>query len=393
MKACIVSYSHYELDYRVRRYAEALVERGNSVDVIALRRKGQEKKFTLNGVTVYGIQKRNYNERGLIDYIVRTLFFFLKGSLLLTVKSLRSKYQIVHVHNVPDFLIFMGTIPKVLGSKLILDIHDILPEFFCQKFGETMDRPLAKFLLLIEKISIRFAHHVIVANDLWREKIISRNELSHDKCTTLLNYPNTQFFQDVKPKQSQGDLTLIYPGTLSHLHGIDILINAMFILKKDVPKINLKIYTRANNLDYFNSIQSLIDKVGVRQNVQFHEAVPIEELAKIYSQAHIGVVCKREGIFASEAFSTKIFDFMAAGLPIVASKTKIDEYYFNDSMIMFFEPGNHEDLAKSILKLYLNSEKQKSMIESGKAFVQKNTWEIKKLIYLKIVKNLVRKNK
>lgn len=390
MKVCIISYSHYDIDHRVSRYAEALIEKGACVDVIALRRNDQPKKFIHNGVTVYGIQKRIYDETCILDYVMRTGSFFIKGGFLLTLKCFPSKYHIIHIHNVPDFLIFMGAIPKILGSKLILDIHDILPEFFCQKFGKKIDSILAKFLLMVEKLSIRFAHHVIVANDIWREKIILRNKLKQSKCTTLLNYPS-ELSPNIKLKQTKDSLNLIYPGTISHLHGVDILLNALYIVKKTIPNVNLKIYTRANNLEYFNSLQTLIDKLDIRENVHFYDPVSRNELWQIYSQVDMGIVCKRDGIFASEAFSTKMIEFMAVGLPIVASRTKIDEYYFNDSMVTFFKPGDHEDLAKSIINLHQNPEKQKTMTASGKAFVQKNTWEIKKQIYLDIVDKLVNK--
>ena len=121
------------------------------------------------------------------------------------------------------------------------------------------------------------------------------------------------------------------------------------------------------------------------------EPVRIEELAKIYESVNIGIVTKRGGLFASEAFSTKIFDFMAAGIPIVASRTKIDEYYFDDSMIMFFAPENPEDLAKCIIELYKNPEKGRSLAANAKQFVAKNNWEAKEKSYLDLVDSLVNK--
>ena len=102
----------------------------------------------------------------------------------------------------------------------------------------------------------------------------------------------------------------------------------------------------------------------------------------------IGIVPKRAGIFSSEAFSTKIFDYMAAGLPIVASKTKVDQYYFDDSMITFFEPENHEDLARCIIELYRNPQKAKSMVENAKRFVAENNWQSKKQLYFDLVDSI-----
>ena len=49
----------------------------------------------------------------------------------------------IHVHSVPDFLVFAALVPKLLGARIILDIHDILPEFYASKFGASKDSRLA----------------------------------------------------------------------------------------------------------------------------------------------------------------------------------------------------------------------------------------------------------
>ena len=64
--------------------------------------------------------------------------------------------------------------------------------------------------------------------------------------------------------------------------------------------------------------------------------IPLEEIAKIMAQADLGVVPKRSEGFGNEAFSTKTLEFMALGVPVLASGTKIDHYYFNDSVVEFF---------------------------------------------------------
>lgn len=384
----MIAYTFYEIDTRVRRYAEALVKRGDRVDVIALRRKGQKKYGVLKGVNIYRIKQRNYDERSIFSYIFKIVTFFIMGSIFLLARYRRYRYQIIHIHNVPDFLIFMGLIPELLGSRLILDIHDVLPEFYCQKFNKDFDSYAAKLLLLVEKISARFADHVIVANDLWRQKIIQRDAVPPERCTTLLNYPILEFFSIPRYQSSHDDFKLIYPGTISHHHGVDVAIRALAIVKKSIPSVRLNIYTLSKNVSYYASVQKLIKKLGLEENISFFDPVPSEELGEILSKADVGIVPKRGGIFADEAFSTKILEFMAAGLPIIASKTKVDKYYFDDSMIMFFEPENHEELARCIIELYENPKKRQSLVNHAKQFIVKNNWDSHKQVYYKIITNL-----
>ena len=73
LKICMLAYSFYETDARIKQYATALVERGDSVDVVALRRPGQPAHSILKGVNVFRIQARKINERGPLTYLFRII--------------------------------------------------------------------------------------------------------------------------------------------------------------------------------------------------------------------------------------------------------------------------------------------------------------------------------
>src|ERR1700720_1544176 len=79
MKVCMVAYSFYEGDNRVRRYAETLARRGDRVDVVSLRQKGQPPRGIINGVHVFRIQRRVVNEKSKFSYLGRLLLFFMRS--------------------------------------------------------------------------------------------------------------------------------------------------------------------------------------------------------------------------------------------------------------------------------------------------------------------------
>src|SRR5208282_729655 len=125
MNVCMITYSFYESDTRVMQYANALVKRGDTVDILSLGRPGQAKFEIINGVNVYRIQTRIVNERGRFAYLYRILRFLASSGAALTRKHLAKRYQLVHVHSVPDFLVFAAIVPRVMGTPVILDIHDV----------------------------------------------------------------------------------------------------------------------------------------------------------------------------------------------------------------------------------------------------------------------------
>jgi glycosyltransferase involved in cell wall biosynthesis len=392
MRCCIVSYSYYDVDPRVRRYAEALRREGHEVDVCALKRSPRDPAVrTVSGVAVHGLQARSYNEGSPLVYLGRILLFLARCFLFVSVRMVRHPYDVIHVNNVPDFLVFAASLARIGGAKVLLDIHDILPEFYCQKFGVTMTSLAARLLLIVERVSVRSADHVIVANDLWRRKLIERTSLTEDRCTALLNWPDTRTLRPFEASARRGGgggrpPVVLYPGTLSHLHGVDIAIAAMRLLSAEIPGITLRIYGRAGSESYYRRLLDLVREHSLENSVEFHEPVSTDRLPGIYSEADVGIVPKRPGVFSSEAFSTKIFDFMAAGVPIVASRTAIDEFYFDDSMITFFEPGNEEDLAAAVLRVVRSPDRARSMVEKNLAYVRENSWQRKTELYLGIAR-------
>src|SRR6201997_5375461 len=98
MKACMLAYTFYDADNRVRRYAEALARRGDRVDAIALAREGQPAFEIIQGVRVFRIQKRKIDERGPFSYLFKLLLFFVRSAWFLAIEHLREPYQLIHVH-------------------------------------------------------------------------------------------------------------------------------------------------------------------------------------------------------------------------------------------------------------------------------------------------------
>src|SRR5712692_5090300 len=174
MRVCMVAYSFYEKDNRVRRYAETLAKRGDHVDVIALRQEGQTSKDIIEGVHVFRIQRRVVNEKVKLTYLVRLLLFFLRSAAFLTREHMMRCYDVVHVHSVPDFEVFAAFYPKIRGSKLILDIHDLVPELYASKFKTSQDSLIFKMLLRVERMSAAFSDHVIAANHIWEKRLRER---------------------------------------------------------------------------------------------------------------------------------------------------------------------------------------------------------------------------
>ncbi|HWP85964.1 MAG TPA: glycosyltransferase, partial [Terriglobia bacterium] len=208
-KVCMVTYSDYESDGRVRRYAEALAKRGDLVEVISLAGKqAQPAEEQIEGVNVFRIQRRRRDERHKLAYGWRLLRFHLGAAALLTRRHHRIRYDLVHVHNIPDSLVFAAWYPKWTGARLILDIHDIVPELYANKFAAGSNHLVVKLLRRIEKRSMAFADHVIVSNHLWHQTLTARS-VEAERCTVFLNHVDPAIFYPRPRTRNDGRIVIL----------------------------------------------------------------------------------------------------------------------------------------------------------------------------------------
>jgi len=386
-KVCMVAYTPYELDNRVRRYAETLAKRGDRVDVIALTgAQFREPVGEINGVTVYRIQGREYDEAHKWVYLWRLLCFLTRSAVRLTWLHARNRYDLIHVHNMPDFLVFAAWYPKLTGTKVILDVHDLVPELFTNKFTTRLASVYEAVLKQEEKISARFADHVIVSNDLWRETLVGRSVLPQ-KCSVFLNHVDSATFYPRQRTRDDGKYVILFPGGFQWHQGLDIAIEALARMKSKVPHAELHLYGGAGG-DRGNDLKRLAEQLDLNASVKFHAGVPFDRIAEVIANADLGIVPKRADSFGNEAFSTKIMEFMSQGVPVVVSRTKIDTFYFNEGDVHFFPSGDSQAMADAILDVINDEELRRSLVARGFEYVQRHGWHRKKQEYLDLVDSL-----
>jgi glycosyltransferase involved in cell wall biosynthesis len=379
-------YSFYESDNRVLRYARALVERGDEVDVIALGSDDTQPVFEiLDGVNVHRIQRRERNEKSKYSYLGRLARFCLKSSFVLARLHGRHRYDLVHVHNVPDFLVFSSLWPKLTGARVILDIHDILPEFFANKFRRPEGSGFVRGLKFLEWSSARYADHVIVSNHLWHEKITARS-VGRDRCSVFINHVDLSLFSCRRTRPEDGRFIMLYHGGLQRHQGLDIAIRAFSRVHGRMPRAEFHIYGGGNMKP---ELEALVHELALCDKVLFFGSQSTRKIAEVVANADLGVVAKRADSFGNEAYSTKIMEFMAQGVPVAVSKTKIDSFYFNDSVVNFFESGNEQDLAGVMLGLMNDRARRGELARNAGAYVAENNWDRKKHEYLRLVDNLL----
>ena len=386
MKICMVSYSQYEFDNRVHRYAKSRIDRGDRVDVVCLGAEGQPRQEMWHGARLYRIQTRDYKEKNPLDYMVRMVMFFIRSSVVCTRLHFRYRYHVFHFHNIPDFGVFCTLIPRMTGAKVIHDIHDLVPEFYQRKFGLGPDHAVVRFLKLVERTACCFAHHVITVTSLWKETVVGRS-VSERKCSVVLNSPDPDLFFPGPPRKEDPSkpFRLVYHGNLTEIFGVDLAVRAMECVHREWPDVTLSVYGQGRTVE---ELRALAAHLGVQSVVDFLEPLPRHRIAEVLRHVDAGIDPKRDGVLAGEGLSSKCMEYLATGLPAVVSRIKVARIYYDDSMVLFFSPGDHEDLARKICQLRRDRDLRLRLSRNAVRFGQKHGWPVYESVYNTVLLSL-----
>lgn len=386
-RVCFIYYNSFI--QLLHREAMALRKAGMQVDVICLKNLKAEKFFEkYDGINIYKIQSRLNAENTVFGYVAKLLMFLVNATVMVSILGLMRRYNVIHVTSPPDIAVFTTIVPKLLGAKVILDIHDIGPELFMRKLHVDEGNVIIRMLKFLEKLSCTYADHVITVTHLWRDKLVGRS-VPKQKCSVLLNVPDQEVFRFNRKNRRGDTFNLYYHGSIEEHFGVDTLLEAMTQVVPVIDDVRLHVYAgkRGRMYDY---LTEYLRNNDLERHVTFHEGVPFHELPEILADADLGMVPTKNSTFADEAVSMKSFEYVFLGIPIIITRTKAHSYYYDDSMVRFFEPCNSRDLADAIIELYRDPGKMQRMVTNSAAFMNRHCWEKGSETYRKTVLGLIR---
>lgn len=372
---CMIVHAYYPLrETRVQREAEALLRYGYEVDVICLREKGEPARDHFKGVAVYRMPVGRHEGIGVLAQLFEYLSFFFMAMFTVAWLYLRRRYATVQVHNLPDFLVFSAWFPRLFGAKIILDLHDLMPEFYMSRFQRGADSLPVRLVRLQERLSCWFAHHVITVSHHWQQTL-SKRSAPLDKISVVMNVADDTIFRPDLSRQQPQDgegLHLIYHGTVTQRYGLDLVVRAMHQLRDTAPNVHLTILGGG---DHRPTVARLAEELGLEDRVTFMRKYrPAEELPAVILTADAGVVPYRDDPFTDGLVPTKLLEYAALGMPSIAARTTAIASYFDDTMVEFFKPGNVDDLARCISTLYFDKERRAQLAQGTARFRQKYNW-------------------
>jgi glycosyltransferase involved in cell wall biosynthesis len=394
-RAAVLLFSHYPADPRPRRAAEALAAQGASIDLICLRDGDDESAYqTYGNITVKRVRLKR-QRGGKLGYVGQYATFVLASFFYLASRSLTRRYDLVHVHNMPDVLVFSAIVPKLLGAKVILDLHDPMPELMQTIFKLPEHHLSVVVLKRLEKWSIRFADLVLTVN-LACKKIYSSRSCQPHKINVVINSPDDEIFRfqsgDVpdghgKNGNASKPFVILYHGSLVHRNGFDLAVEALEKVRKTIPSARLSVCGKRT--DFFEKVMESARQRGLDRNVDYLGVRNLEEIIEAIEGCDLGIIPNHRNIFTEINTPTRIFEYLALAKPVIAPKTKGIQDYFGDNDLIFFELGDADDLARKIEFAFSHPVEVAETVKRGQEVYLSHTWSRERLRLLNSISELL----
>jgi glycosyltransferase involved in cell wall biosynthesis len=386
-RICVISHSHYPWDSRVSREAHALAQAGHLVDVICLQFGDQPFLERAGAVSIYRFPFGRVRG-GFLRYFFELATFQIAAMLLTGWLHLRHRYSVVETTSVPDWLVFAALPAKLLGARVVLDLHECMPEYGATKYGLTMRHPLIRVLSVMERASIAFADFVITCTEPMRERFIERGAPPEKIAVVLNSFDEERFDPDDYPRTraDDGRFVLVHHGTIEPNYGLDIVVRAVALLKDEIPGLRIEIYGSGTHLP---AVEALTRELGLEERVSFSGWLLPEKLLHRLADADAGVVAVRRDAFRDITLCVKMFDLISMRKPVVISRTRAVEHYFGSDCFQLFESGNEEDLARAIRDLYADADLRQRLVERATAVNEPYRWIHEGSRYVAMVERLL----
>jgi glycosyltransferase involved in cell wall biosynthesis len=410
-RGAVVLFSHYPADPRPRRAAEALAAEGVTMDVICLRNEKDEKaRETFGSVNVYRVPLKRHRA-GKISYIGQYSAFLFISFAYLAFRSLTRRYDFVHVHNMPDVLVFSAAVPKLFGAKVILDLHDPMPELMQTIFKLPEQSLSVRILKRLEKWSIAFADAILTVN-LACKKIYSARSCPAEKISVVLNSPDDAIFE-FQPRHPatfngaahangsngspngvqqngtavQKPFVILYHGSLVRRNGFDLAVEALERVRQTVPGAKLAVC--GQRTPFFEAVAESARQRGLGHHLEYLGVKNVNEIVEAINRCDLGIIPNHRNIFTEINTPTRIFEYLALGKPVVAPKAQGIQDYFGDHDLIYFDLGNADDLARKIEFAYANPGDVAETVVRGQEVYLAHTWSREKATLLNAISDLL----
>ena len=369
-----IAQTQFPDDARPRREALVAASTGARTAVIALQ-DGLDPRPVGHYGPIAVVRLPGRRRRGSLGkYAVEYMDFLARARELVRRDARFRHARVVHVHSLPDFLVAAAAPAQQHGARVILDLHEIFPEFTRTKLGPRLGALAQPIARLLERWSRRRADVTLTVNRDIEVLLAGRRAKRGERIEVIHNLTNPA---DLGPMAltdggSDGSLRLVYHGTLTPMYGVDLAITAVAAARQRGVPATFDIYGQGPT---FGPLQAQISQLGLGHAVTLHGPVSHEALRAALPTFHAGFVPTRLDQMTRYSLSTKLLEYVHLGIPLIAPRIPTYLRYFPEACATYFTPGDAADAARALGRFFdLSPAQRMAQARAAQAAIADLTW-------------------
>jgi glycosyltransferase involved in cell wall biosynthesis len=300
----------------------------------------------------------------------------------------------VQVNTMPDYLVFTALYPKLTGARVVLHLHEPIPELFQTMFGGRWYTPgFVALVELAEAVSISFADHCLTVTDEMKRNY-ARRGADVSKITVVVNVPDDRLFRleqyahlvekvaRVKAQERErGVFRVLTHGAIEERYGFDTIVKAVATARAEIPGIEFRFMGAG---DFLDDVRALAEREGVADRVTHLGFVPFEQMIEEILLADVCIVAVKKNPYSVLVHTNKMYEYIALQRPVIASRLDSVAAYFSHDALLFFEPGDDADLAGRLRHAFARPGASEARVRMANSIYERHRWDREKERYLSV---------
>jgi glycosyltransferase involved in cell wall biosynthesis len=324
-------------------------ETGARVAIIVVGGGRDQRRVSRYG-KVRVIRLEGRRRRGSVGNYLAEYFDFLGRARRLIRSDTRfAGAGVFHVHTLPDFLVGATRTPRRSGARVILDLHEVFPEFTRSRFGGWKGALGEWIARRLERWSRRQADVLVTVNHAVAEQLASRPARKNERILVVHNFADPGEFGPARMTSGQAGspIRLVYHGTLTPLYGLDLAVKGVALARSRGADVEFDVFGDGPARE---SLESLIKDRGLSDHVRLLGTAPHHQLRDLLPGYDAGLVPTRLDGMTRFSLSTKLLEYIHLGLPVIVPAIPTYLRYFPRDAAWYFEPNRAEAIAGAILE-------------------------------------------
>jgi glycosyltransferase involved in cell wall biosynthesis len=386
----IVVHASVPADPRIRRQADALLAAGHEVDIFALRDPGQLPEEQYGALRVLRLPVRR-RFTGFAGHLAEYMAFTGRVAVRLTAEHRRRRYRLVQVATLPDFLVAAVGPLKLAGVPLLLDLHEDMPAFFEDRFVGFPAGLLRPIVRAAARGSSAMADELLTVHEPLRALAVARGT-APEKITVVMNGADERLFDPARHRRrafmEDGELRIVHHSSLHRIYGLEVAIEALGRLSpaNGDPRARLDVYGEG---PYRPQIEAAVQRTGTGDRVHLHGSVPLDRLPELLAGADLGLVPSLPESYLQLSLSTKLLEYVAMGVPVIASDLATFRAHFDAAALTYVPGGDPNALAEAIRRISADPQAASLQADAAQRQGRPYGWSRQAPAYLAVIERLI----